>query len=60
MHYEYNTTGTGKAMASFVIYIRKNVFKQFLFDLFMRKKITRMLENSLNNLVALAGKTQNA
>jgi len=59
MHYEYNTTGTGKAMASFVIYIRKNALKLFLFDLFLRKKITRLLKASLNNLVALAQRQQN-
>lgn len=59
MHYEYNTTGTGKAMASFVVYIKKNAVKLFLFDLFMRKKITRKLETSLNNLVALSKRQQN-
>ena len=59
MHYEFNTIGPGKAMASFVIYIRKNPLKEFLFNQFMKKRITRMLETSLNNLVALSQRQQN-
>jgi hypothetical protein len=52
-HFGFCEAGEGRTAASIAVYANKNVLKEKLFSLFMKKRITGFLERTLKNLELL-------
>jgi hypothetical protein len=52
-HFQFCEAGEGRTAASIAVYVNKNVLKEMMFSLFMKKRIKAFLERTLNNLALL-------
>lgn len=53
IHNEFNHISPGRTLVTTVIYTKSNRLKQAMFSLFMKKRLIRSLEKSLDNLADL-------